>query len=409
MLLGGLTAADSATASPIDHRGMWIWYVDRSDGGNIGAIVARAQAAGVRTLYIKSGDGAGYWSQFSPALVHALHQGGLYVCAWQYVYGADPVAEAQVAARAVRNGADCFVIDAEAEYEGRYASAQTYLDTLRSLIGYRYPVGLASFPYVDYHPGFPFSVFLGPGGAQYDMPQMYWRDIGSGVSHVFHHTYTFNRIYGRPIRPLGQTDNGATSDETRWFRGLTVRYGSPGISWWDYAWTSAAGLWGGVSGFYTTASAVAPLGYPYLGPGSAGDAVLRLQELLARAIPSQRTTGTFASETLAHLEYFQRRNWLPATGRTGPATWRALLALRPVSPVWGGGGAADRNRRAPDGAGIAAGGSGIAAPGGIQPGAVPTYASGGAGVTEPQSAPLPAVRFEIRSEPQRQEAAAIGQ
>ena len=57
------------------------------------------------------------------------------MCAWQYVYGTDPVAEAEVGARAVANGAQCLVIDAEAEYEGRYASAQVYLRTLRAAIG----------------------------------------------------------------------------------------------------------------------------------------------------------------------------------------------------------------------------------------------------------------------------------
>jgi hypothetical protein len=42
------------------------------------------------------------------------------------VYGDDPLGEAAVGAEAVSNGADCLVIDAEAAYEGRYASARTY-------------------------------------------------------------------------------------------------------------------------------------------------------------------------------------------------------------------------------------------------------------------------------------------
>ena len=78
------------------------------------------------------------------------------------------------------------------------------MERLRSLIGPRYPVALAAFPYVDFHPSFPYSVFLGPGGAQYNAPQMYWRDIGTSVAAVYAHTYSFNRIYQRPIFPLGQ-------------------------------------------------------------------------------------------------------------------------------------------------------------------------------------------------------------
>ncbi len=70
------------------------------------------------------------------------------------------------------------MIDAEGHYEGRYAQAPTYMRTLRALVGPDYPIALAAFPYVDYHPAFPFSVFLGPGGAQYNAPQLYWKTIG---------------------------------------------------------------------------------------------------------------------------------------------------------------------------------------------------------------------------------------
>lgn len=88
-----------------DHEGMWIWYVDRFEGGSVGRIVARAQRAGIGTLYIKAGDGGSVWSQFSQALVSALHQGGLDVCAWQFVYGDSPVAEAEVGTVNATSGA----------------------------------------------------------------------------------------------------------------------------------------------------------------------------------------------------------------------------------------------------------------------------------------------------------------
>ena len=326
-------AAAKASLTPIHGRSMWIWYLNRSDGGSVPAILARARAAGVATLIIKSSDGANYWSQFSPSVVQQLRAGGLRVCAWQYVYGTDPVAEADMGARAVRAGAQCLVIDAEAEYEGRYASAATYVRELRRLVGRDYPVGLASFPYVDYHPAFPYSVFLGPGGAQFDMPQMYWVEIGLGVGTVFRHTYTENRIYRRPIFPLGQTYGSPLTGDIELFRGLAVRYDSPGVSWWDYAWTSADSFWPALSGLYTPAAAP-PLGYPDLAPGSTGDAVLWLQEHLAREFPNQRTTGLFGSLTLGILQAFQSRHRLLVTGSADAETWRALLRLDPVATPW---------------------------------------------------------------------------
>ena len=108
------------------------------------------------------------------------------MCAWQYVYGRVPLTEARLGRRAT--GADCLVIDAEIEYEGRYAQASTYMTKLRAYAGPTYPIGLAGWPYVDYHPAYPFSVFLGPGGAQFDVPQMYWKAIGTSVDAIYAHT-----------------------------------------------------------------------------------------------------------------------------------------------------------------------------------------------------------------------------
>src|SRR5262249_24528743 len=89
-------ARSRASTAPIRGRSMWIWYLARSDSGSVPVIISRMHAAGVHTLIIKSSDGANYWSQFSPGVVRELRAGGLHVCAWQYVYGTDPVAEADM-------------------------------------------------------------------------------------------------------------------------------------------------------------------------------------------------------------------------------------------------------------------------------------------------------------------------
>ncbi len=333
--------AGGAPAGALEGQGMWIWYVNRSSGGSVPAIIAQAHAAGVTTVFVKSSDGSSnYWSQFSTQLVAELHAGGLKVCAWQYVYGSNPAGEAKLGAEAVANGADCLVIDAEAEYEGRYAAAQTYIADLRAKIGAAYPLALASFPYVSYHGSFPYSVFLGPGGAQFNAPQMYWKDIGVSVDTIYANTYIANRIYQRPIFPLGQTYGGiSASDELR-FREEAIDYGAPGWSFWDWQETTAAG-------WKTLAAPLAPLttvtpntSYPELAKGARGDQVLWLQEHLATAIPSQETTGVFASQTTSNLESFQTAHALPATGVANAATWSALLALAPVEVKWTGKGPA---------------------------------------------------------------------
>jgi hypothetical protein len=332
--------ATTASGTAFAGQGMWIWYMSASDGGSVASIVAQAHAAGVSTLFIKSSDGSSnYWSQFSPQLVAELHANGLKACAWQYVYGTDPTGEAELGAQAVADGADCLVIDAESQYEGHYAAAQTYIDTLRAKIGPSYPLGLASFPYVSYHPSFPYSVFLGPGGAQFNAPQMYWHDIGTSVAQVFVTTFEQNLIYGRPILPLGQTYGGVSASEIANFRTLAAAYGAAGDSFWDWQETSASGWSAMVAAPNTALTVPQPeLTSPLLKEGNRSDQVLWLQEHLASAVAGQPTTGIFEATTKANLEQFQAAHAIAASGETDPDTWAALLALPPVAVNWTGGG-----------------------------------------------------------------------
>jgi len=332
-----ITGAPSGSA--FEGQGMWIWYLSQSDGGNIASIVAQAHAAGVTTLFIKSSDGStNYWSQFSTQLVAELHANGLKVCAWQYVYGTNPVGEANLGAEAVANGADCLVIDAEGEYEGHYGAAQTYITDLRVKIGPSYPLGLASFPYVYDHTSFPYSVFLGPNGAQFNAPQMYWKDIGNSVDTLYANTYIANRVYGRPVFPLGQTYNHPSSTELLRFREEAVDYGATGISWWDWQETPSSG-WTALGEPLAPLTTVIPNpGYTELEQGNKGDPVLWMQEHLASAIPGQATTGIFDATTAANLAAFQSAHGIAPSGKTEAATWQALLALPPVAVNWTGSG-----------------------------------------------------------------------
>ncbi len=100
----GRTRAATSATPPSTARGCGSGTSPSSEGGSIGAIIARAKRNDIGTVYIKAADGGGAWSQFSTALVQALHRGGLDVCAWQFVYGDAPAAEAKAAAAAVKKG-----------------------------------------------------------------------------------------------------------------------------------------------------------------------------------------------------------------------------------------------------------------------------------------------------------------
>ena len=325
-----------ASGTALDGQGMWIWILHSSEGGNLSAIESRARASGVSTVFLKSSDGTSFWSnQFTPQNVSALKAAGLHVCAWQYVYGSNPRGEAAVGAQAVRNGADCLVIDAESEYEGRYAQAQTYLSALRAGIGASYPLALAGFPYVDYHPSFPFSVFLGPGGAQFNLPQMYWKAIGTTVDNVYSHSWPVNRPYQRPIFPLGQLwEDPAPADIAR-FRSLASAYGATGLSWWDWQETSARG-WQAIAAAVQPGGPAPPAAgaYARLSQGSRGDLVVWAQEHLVGAGAAIAVDGAFGSGTAQAVRNFQSGHGLPATGAVDQVTWPVLLQQPAAARNW---------------------------------------------------------------------------
>jgi hypothetical protein len=331
--IGGPAVAPGTLPEVFKGNGMWIWELNNSEGGDVAAIVARARAAGMSTVFVKSSDGpANRWAQFNPGLVQALHANGLRVCAWQFVYGNDPLAEAGLGVDAVADGADCLVIDAETQYEGKYAAAQQYVGALRAGVGAAYPIGLTSFPYVDYHARLPYSVFLGPGGAQANLPQVYWKDIGGTVDAVSGHTLAHNRIYGVAIAPLGQTYGNVPPEDIARFRSLWAAYGSAGLSWWSWQATTEPG-WAALS----TPAAGLPLpppdpGWPTLAKGNKGDQVVWLQQHLASVDPAVTATSTFDAATDQALRNFQSSRGIPVTGTTDALTWQAVLGL-PVQPV----------------------------------------------------------------------------
>ena len=205
------------------------------------------------------------------------------------------------------------------------------MQTLRAQLGPGYPIGLTSFPYVDFHPGLPYSVFLAPGNAQANLPQVYWKAIGGGVDAVSAHTYAHNRIYGTPMVPLGQAyDDPPPADIAR-FRQLWASYGSAGLSWWS--WQSASPTtWATLAAAAPGPTLLPDPGWPALDRGSKGDEVVWLQQHLASFDPAVAVDGDFGAATDAALRNFQASRALPVSGVTDAATWQAVLTL-PLTPV----------------------------------------------------------------------------
>ena len=314
---------------PVRGVGMWIWYTGRAEG-SLQGIIDRARTYGVRTVHIKSGDGTAYWSQFDRA-VGPLKAAGLRVCAWQYVRGRKPVAEAAVAARAVRAGADCFLVDAEIEFERlpqRYLRATRYMRALRARVGTAYPIGLTTFPYVDVHGPFPYTAFLnGPHGAQFTMPQVYWKAFRVSPAAAVERTMRWNRIYGKPIALLGSTYMRESASAIRQFRCASQASGVAGESWWEWRNTRPR-QWPSLASPLTCQVPLAKPGatrYPVMGMRSRGDAVRRLQQLLrGQGIPV-RVDGFFGAPTRAALATYRAQRGLAGGPGTDDAVWADLI------------------------------------------------------------------------------------
>src|SRR5580693_692569 len=214
---GAIPGAALAARSNIPRAfaGTALWVRELPSGESGLELAADAAPSGARTLYIKAADGASPEPQFSSALVSEVRSTGMTVCAWTFMYGTSPSAEAVAAAAAVHDGARCLVIDAEgtADVPNLYGAAQVFVRALRSQLGPEFPIGLASQAEISEHPTFPYSVFLGPGAFNVVLPLIYWLDFHQSLNAAYAATFGANEIYDRPILPVGQLYDAPTLAE----------------------------------------------------------------------------------------------------------------------------------------------------------------------------------------------------
>ena len=324
----------AAGALPIALRGnaMWIWQLPQSNGGNLDVIAARARAAGMSTVYVKSSDAADEWAQFTPQLVTARTPAA---CA--SAPGSSSTARIRSARRLparqpsptaptvdhrrrdrirgpLRVGA---ALHARAARRGRRElPARHDLVSLRRL-----PPGLSVF-------GLPRA----RRRAGQHAAGLLEGDRRS-VDAVSAKTVAQNRIYKTPMAPVGQAYNGPSSADLQRFRAIWAGYGVGGISWWSWQSSSAA-TWLALTQPPPAAVVLADPGWPALRSGSKGDQVIWLQQHLASFEPALEVLagGRFTAQTDAALKRFQTARGLPPSGTTDAVTWQALLAL-PVRPV----------------------------------------------------------------------------
>lgn len=245
VFLGGVSSlgASQVSAGAPAGRGIWVWRLSQAENGNVTAIINRLTSQGVQWVALKCGDGAYLWrAQCTQSLVTRFHNAGIRVYGWQYVYGDDPIGEADVANRILDLGIDGFIVDAESEYEGKPLSASIYMVSIRvahptSFIAY------TTFPIISYHQRFPYLEFGRYSNAV--MPQAYWQAIGVGPermlawmdsewrqwAQIWRDTGHVDAV--KPIMPIGQGWN-VSGDEIARFSKMVNAKGYFAISLWVY-------------------------------------------------------------------------------------------------------------------------------------------------------------------------------
>jgi hypothetical protein len=89
--------ARTAGLDPLTGKGMWVWKFKSTENGNADAIVTKAEAAGLRQLWVRVGDSQDgfYAGGVLDQLVPKAHERGIAVIGWGFPYLYDPMADAK--------------------------------------------------------------------------------------------------------------------------------------------------------------------------------------------------------------------------------------------------------------------------------------------------------------------------
>lgn len=241
----------------LQGKGFFIWKVKDAEGGNPTAIANAAKAAGYTHVMIKIADGSYSYNvdrqtnvDLVPPVVDALHQKGIEVWGWHYVYGNSPNGEADIAIRRLEElNLAGYIVDAEIEYKepGKANAARAFMSRLRQRLP-NLPVALSSYRFPSYHPQFPWQAFLEK--CDLNMPQVYWEQAHNAGAQLRRCVREFQNLNpSLPVIPTGPayTVGGwaPTNADIDEFIGACHSLGLPAANFfsWDECRARLPALW----------------------------------------------------------------------------------------------------------------------------------------------------------------------
>jgi hypothetical protein len=252
-------------------KGFMIWKIPSCESGNPSAIAAAAQQAGLTHVLIKIADGTYAYNinrttqvDLVPPVVQALRARGIQVWGWHYIYGSNPVGEAQTAVQRVKSlGLSGYIIDAEVEFQspGMDVAARRFMTELRNGLPTT-QVALSSFRFPSLHGSFPFKDFLDK--CNWNMPQVYWQAAHNPDAQLLRCVREFQAMTPyRPIMPTGPVyaagDWKPTPEEIITFLDSARQQNlqSANFFTWDYR-KSMPELWNAIAAYSWGASTLPP-------------------------------------------------------------------------------------------------------------------------------------------------------
>lgn len=206
-------------------------------------------AARFQWVAVKAADGTlDHNQKAGPAnlllFVQILHDAGIVVFGWQYVYGANWLGqsfaklEAEAAIRnIIRFGFDGWLIDAESQYKrlGSAAWADVYMTTLRAGVP-GISLGLQSYRFPSLHPEIPWQSFL--RHCDFHIPQVYWVQATNPGAQLLRSIRELKALRDLPIVPTGcayfEHGWGPTVAQLNEFDTAAKSQNLPGVLW--YCW-----------------------------------------------------------------------------------------------------------------------------------------------------------------------------
>jgi len=194
-------------------KGIYIWNIRDAEDGSIDEIVGKSKVANFRHVLIKIANGTVGWNWIdgidkAKELATKLKAEGIQPWGWHYVYGNDPIGEADTAKRRVEEtGVVGYMIDAEGDYKNKFTNADKFVNRLDLNV----PIGLGTYRYPSLHPELPWKEFMPV--VEIMMPQIYWIKAHNPAEQV-RETLSDYEGYLNWTGPFALT--GAAFDEGKW-------------------------------------------------------------------------------------------------------------------------------------------------------------------------------------------------